>query len=105
MIAPGVHALTKQPRVIAECDVSGCDTSMYLQQELGVVSAGESLRVLGWEVGIYGTPGNLGQVTARCPTHAEVTEKCRHATIVTLDRVAVCQRCGRRPGETRGEAA
>lgn len=102
MIRPGTHHVTKHPRVTADCDEPGCPESMYLHQELGVVSAGESLQALGWQVGVYGP---AGEITARCPAHAQTTVQCRHATIITIDRVGVCQRCGRRPDETKGVAA
>lgn len=102
MIRPGTHHVTKHPRVTADCDEPGCDVALYMQQELGVVSAGESLRAIGWEVGVY--TGAPGHVTARCPTHAQTTEQCRHTTIITIDRIGHCQRCGRRPNEA-GAAA
>lgn len=104
MIRPGVHHVTKHPRVTADCDEPGCAESLYMQQELGVVSAGESLRAIGWEVGVY-EASMPPRIAARCPAHAQTAEQCRHTTIVALDRVGVCQRCGRRPDETKGVAA
>lgn len=104
MIRPGTHALTRQPRVIAECDEPGCDVSMYMQQELGVHSAGETLRAVGWEIYWMVTTSPAREIPVRCPTHAQTAEQCRHATIIVVDRVGYCQRCGRRPNEAAREA-
>lgn len=104
MIRPGVHHVTKQPRVLAECDEDGCDESAYLHDEMTIYTGGYSMRAIGWEVSNARGLMN-GGLPARCPTHAEYVEQCPHDVVVLLDRVRVCQRCGRTPDTTEGVAA
>lgn len=92
MIYPGTHAVTGHVRTIAECDHPGCERSEYMAEEMGVYTAGETLRRLGWGIGQHAR----GTTPAHCPEHAGPAEKCAHPLIVVLDQTRHCGKCGRR---------
>lgn len=92
MIRPAQHHVTHAPRVAAECDTNGCTEALYIADALSVVGAGDILRSVGWDIGTYHGGDTL---TAHCPTHATNVEGCRHTTIVMLEGIRHCQRCGR----------
>lgn len=98
MIHNGTHHVTNRPRVIAECDHDGCLESLYMAEEMGTYTAGETMRRLGWDVGNH-RPGQDGAIHALCPEHARSTAQCVHSVTIRLDDgVRVCQFCGRTPG-------
>lgn len=95
MIRPGLHAVTKRPRVEVSCDAPGCHEAHYAPEECGQHHAGVLAARVGWEIGPYMN----GQPTpALCPTHATTTETCTHEIKYarTLDGVPTCGWCGRR---------